>query len=88
MTNSSAANGSELLPLLPLLRVMALEGVTGSFIVRQNEAPRYESAVWISIGSHILMVGFVLVFSAYFFIGNKMQKRGKKVVERTVRKTS
>ncbi|KAI9694708.1 MAG: hypothetical protein M1822_000324 [Bathelium mastoideum] len=25
-------------------------GIAGSFIVRQNEAPRYETAVWVSIG--------------------------------------
>ena len=27
-----------------------LGGVAGSFIVRQNEAPRYITAIWVSIG--------------------------------------
>ncbi|KAI9819506.1 MAG: hypothetical protein M1827_006954 [Pycnora praestabilis] len=60
-----------------------LGGVAGSFIVRQNEAPHYMTAIWVSIGSHILMIGFVLVFTTYFYHTNKRQKRGKKVIERT-----
>ena len=27
-----------------------LGGIAGSFIVRQNEAPRYITAIWVSIG--------------------------------------
>ncbi|MCJ1254615.1 hypothetical protein MMC24_002430 [Lignoscripta atroalba] len=61
-----------------------LGGVAGSFIVRQNEAPHYMSAIWISIGSHALMIGFVLVFSAYFFAANRLQRKGKKIIELTV----
>ncbi|KAK4990796.1 hypothetical protein LTR66_006716 [Elasticomyces elasticus] len=58
-------------------------GIAGSFIVRQNEAPRYFTAVWVSIASHILMIGFVAVFSVYFFIVNKRQLNGKAILERT-----
>lgn len=34
--------------------------------------------------SHILMIVFVVLFSAYFFTANKRQARGKKLVENTV----
>ncbi|KAF2238121.1 putative MFS transporter [Viridothelium virens] len=60
-------------------------GIAGSFIVRQNEAPKYRTAVWISIGSHILMLTFVAAFTVYFAWANKRQAQGKKIIERTVR---
>jgi hypothetical protein len=77
-------------------------GIAGSFIVRQPEAPRYLTAIWVSIGfvyaimslsfeklivlsrSHILMIVFVFLFSAYFFLANRRQERGKKIIEGTV----
>lgn len=34
--------------------------------------------------SHILMIVFVVLFSTYFFIANKRQARGKKLIENTV----
>ncbi|KAJ5825783.1 Major facilitator superfamily domain general substrate transporter [Penicillium riverlandense] len=58
-----------------------LGGVAGSFIVRQNEAPEYLTAVWVSIGSHILMILLVGTFSLYFYIANQQQKRGLKTLE-------
>lgn len=58
-------------------------GIAGSYIVRSSEAPRYPTAVWTSIGSHILMIGIVAVFSIYFTIANKAQKQGTKIIERT-----
>ncbi|KAF2460141.1 major facilitator superfamily domain-containing protein [Lineolata rhizophorae] len=59
-------------------------GIAGSFIVRQPEAPRYFTAVWISIGSHILMIAFVSMFSVYFFMANRRQRLGKRLIENTV----
>ncbi|KAL6720654.1 hypothetical protein ACLMJK_002579 [Lecanora helva] len=60
-----------------------LGGIAGSFIVRQNEAPRYLTAIWVSIGSHIFIIGIVVAFSAYFFTANRTQIKGKKVIEAT-----
>ncbi|KJY00947.1 MFS transporter like protein [Zymoseptoria brevis] len=59
-------------------------GIAGSYIVRQEEAPRYMTAVWISIGSHILIIAFVGVFSLYFYAMNKRQRAGKALLEGTV----
>lgn len=56
-------------------------GIAGSFIVRNNEAPHYMTAVWVSIGSHILIIMLVAVFSTYFFFANKAAKSGKKILE-------
>ena len=58
-------------------------GIAGSFIVRPNEAPRYPTAVWISIGSHILLMGFVGAFSLFFWFANKRQRAGKVILEET-----
>ncbi|KAF2874879.1 major facilitator superfamily domain-containing protein [Massariosphaeria phaeospora] len=58
-------------------------GIAGSFIVRQPEAPRYMTAIWVSIGSHILIIGCVGCFSAYFYMANQRQRMGKKVIEGT-----
>jgi MFS family permease len=58
-------------------------GIAGSFIVRQNEAPRYLTAVWISIGSHILIIGFVAAFSLYFWAANQRQRTRGKLLEAT-----
>ncbi|KAL9101140.1 MAG: hypothetical protein Q9163_003565 [Psora crenata] len=60
-----------------------LGGVAGSFIVRSNEAPRYLTAVWVSLGSHIMMIGIVMACSIYFFMANKRQAKGKQLIENT-----
>lgn len=60
-----------------------LGGVAGSFIVRQNEAPRYWTAIWVSIGSHIRLSVIVIAFSVYFYVANERQRKGKKTIERT-----
>ncbi|CAJ2509752.1 Uu.00g056520.m01.CDS01 [Anthostomella pinea] len=56
-------------------------GIAGSFIVRSQEAPRYMTAVWVSIGSHILIIGIVALFSVYFRIANRRAARGGIVLE-------
>ncbi|KAJ5200189.1 Major facilitator superfamily domain general substrate transporter [Penicillium cf. griseofulvum] len=58
-----------------------LGGVAGSYIVRQQEAPHYVTAVWVSIGSHILLIAIVGAFTVYFYIANRQQGRGSKVLE-------
>ncbi|KAI1421661.1 retrograde regulation protein 2 [Xylaria sp. FL1777] len=56
-------------------------GIAGSFIVRSQEAPWYPTAIWVSIGSHILMIAIVVAFSAYFHFSNKLVASGKIVLE-------
>ncbi|TLD26072.1 MFS general substrate transporter [Venturia nashicola] len=58
-------------------------GIAGAYIVRHNEKPKYPTAVWASIGSHIVMIACVLAFSAYFFIANKRERTGKWILEGT-----
>ncbi|OSS50864.1 hypothetical protein B5807_04126 [Epicoccum nigrum] len=58
-------------------------GIAGSFIVRQQESPRYLTAVWVSIGSHVMIIGVVGLFSMYFYMANARQRRGKGVLEGT-----
>jgi MFS family permease len=58
-------------------------GIAGSFIVRQQESPRYMTAIWISIGSHIMIVGVIGLFSAYFYMANQRQRKGRKELEGT-----
>ncbi|CZT17252.1 related to putative tartrate transporter [Ramularia collo-cygni] len=59
-------------------------GIAGSYIVRQNEAPQYLTAIWVSIGSHVLIIACVAAFSVYFYIANKRQREGKILIEETV----
>ncbi|KAJ5092168.1 hypothetical protein NUU61_007038 [Penicillium alfredii] len=61
-----------------------LGGVAGSFIIRQTEAPQYLTAVWVSVGSHILLMAIVGAFTLYFYIANGRQKRGLKAIEGVV----
>ncbi|KAM0820406.1 putative MFS transporter [Seiridium cardinale] len=56
-------------------------GIAGSFIVRSNEAPRYITAIWVSIGSHVLIILLVAGFSAYFYVENNAARSGKKILE-------
>ncbi|KAK9795613.1 putative MFS transporter [Seiridium cardinale] len=56
-------------------------GIAGSFIVRSNEAPRYMTAIWVSIGSHVLIILLVAGFSAYFYVENNAARSGKKILE-------
>ncbi|EON61844.1 hypothetical protein W97_01062 [Coniosporium apollinis CBS 100218] len=60
-----------------------LGGIGGSFIVRKDEAPRYMTAIWISIGSHVLMIAVVCAFSIYFVRANRRQAKGKVIIEET-----
>ncbi|OTB01349.1 hypothetical protein M426DRAFT_323499 [Hypoxylon sp. CI-4A] len=56
-------------------------GIAGSFIVRSQEAPHYLTAVWVSIGSHILIIAIVIAFSAYFRLANTRAAAGKTIIE-------
>ncbi|EFW22157.1 hypothetical protein D8B26_001123 [Coccidioides posadasii str. Silveira] len=58
-----------------------LGGIAGSFIVRSVEAPTYTTAVWVSIGSHILMIAIVGMFSIYFYVANQRQQKGNFIIE-------
>lgn len=58
-----------------------LGGIAGSYIVRQNEAPRYMTAIWTSIGSHLLMIVLVTICSGFFWIANRRAKTGKGLIE-------
>ncbi|KAL4944338.1 hypothetical protein BDV06DRAFT_233504 [Aspergillus oleicola] len=60
-----------------------LGSIAGSYIVRQTEAPGYGTAVWVSVGSHILMIGIVILFTVGFYNQNKKQKNGT-VLQNTV----
>ncbi|PTU23836.1 hypothetical protein P175DRAFT_07397 [Aspergillus ochraceoroseus IBT 24754] len=60
-----------------------LGGIAGSYIVRQHEAPEYPTAVWVSIGSHLLMIAIVGLFTIGFYTHNR-QQRGGKVLQNTV----
>lgn len=61
-----------------------LGGIAGAFIVRSEEAPRYMTAIWVSIGSHILIIVIVAMFTAYFWIANGRQRKGKALLEKTM----
>lgn len=79
-----------------------LGGVAGSYIVRQQEAPQYLTAVWVSVGyvspcnrlfvwlanigarSHILLIAIVAAFSLYFYVANRQQSKGTKIIEGVV----
>ncbi|KAI0526406.1 retrograde regulation protein 2 [Xylaria bambusicola] len=56
-------------------------GIAGSFIVKSQEAPWYPTAIWVSIGSHILIIAIVLAFTVYFHFANKLAASGKIVLE-------
>ncbi|KAJ5286832.1 hypothetical protein N7478_002518 [Penicillium angulare] len=60
-----------------------LGGIAGSYIVRSQEAPHYQTAVWVSIGSHLLMIALVGAFTIYFYIMNRQQARSLKIIEGT-----
>ncbi|KAJ5915422.1 Major facilitator superfamily domain general substrate transporter [Penicillium verhagenii] len=58
-----------------------LGGVAGSYIVRSQEAPKYQTAVWVSIGSHIIMILLVAAFTIYFHVANRQQAKGLRLIE-------
>ncbi|GAM38727.1 hypothetical protein TCE0_033f09692 [Talaromyces pinophilus] len=60
-----------------------LGGIAGSFIVRQQEAPWYPTAVWVSIGSHVLMIVIVGGFTVWFKMENDKQRKKGRVIEGT-----
>lgn len=61
-----------------------LGGIAGAFIVRSPEAPRYITAIWVSIGSHILIIAIVAIFTTYFWFANGQQIKGTRILEKTL----
>ncbi|ESZ94131.1 hypothetical protein SBOR_5485 [Sclerotinia borealis F-4128] len=61
-----------------------LGGIAGAFIFRYNEAPRYMTAIWVSIGSHVMIIAIVGLFSIYFWYANGRQRKGMVLLERTM----
>ncbi|KAI9719157.1 MAG: hypothetical protein M1828_006339 [Chrysothrix sp. TS-e1954] len=59
-------------------------GVAGSYIFRADEAPRYPTAIWTCVASHVGMIAFVAVFTAGFWWANGRQRLGRRVIEGTV----
>jgi hypothetical protein len=60
-----------------------LGGIAGSFIVRQKDAPRYITAIWVRIGSHLLIIAIVAMITLYFWYANGKQRRGTTILEGT-----
>jgi MFS family permease len=58
-----------------------LGGIAGSYIVRRDEAPRYMTAIWISISSHILIIVVVCACTVLFWRANRRQRTGKGLIE-------
>lgn len=61
-----------------------LGGIAGAFIIRYNEAPRYLTAIWVSIGSQLIIIAIVGIFSIYFWYANGRQRKGVVLLERTM----
>lgn len=59
----------------------ALGGTAGSYIFKSAEAPWYPTAIWVSIGSHIVIIGIVAVCGLLFWKANRRVKAGKGVIE-------
>ncbi|KAJ9656991.1 hypothetical protein H2198_004591 [Neophaeococcomyces mojaviensis] len=58
-----------------------LGGIAGSYIVRSHEAPKYITAIWVSIGSHLLMICLVLICTAFFWRANRRARKGNGIIE-------
>ena len=58
-------------------------GVTGAYIFRQQEAPRYPTAIWVAIASHIAILAIVGAFTWTFWVANRRQAKGKMIIENT-----
>lgn len=59
----------------------ALGGVAGSYIFRASEAPWYPTAIWISIGSHLLIIAVVVLCGLSFWRANRRAGAGRGVIE-------
>ncbi|KAJ4424917.1 hypothetical protein N0V82_000421 [Gnomoniopsis sp. IMI 355080] len=59
----------------------ALGGIAGSYIFRANEAPWYPTAIWVSIGSHILIIVIVVLGFLLFWRANRRARAGKGIIE-------
>lgn len=59
----------------------ALGGIAGSYIFRANEAPWYPTAIWVSIGFHILIIVIVVLGCLLFWRANRRARNGKGVIE-------
>ncbi|KAK3694446.1 major facilitator superfamily domain-containing protein [Podospora appendiculata] len=58
-------------------------GIAGSYIVRNAEAPQYPTAVWVSIGSNILLLMTIALLSLHFYLANNSKKAASTYLENT-----
>jgi MFS family permease len=58
-----------------------LGGIAGSYIVVSREAPRYMTAIWVSIGSHVVMIALVAGTTVGFWWANRRARAGRGVIE-------
>jgi MFS family permease len=61
-----------------------LGGIAGSYIVRHPEAPRYMTAIWVSIGSHVLMIVVVAGCTLWFWMANRAARVKGRLIEGSV----
>lgn len=59
----------------------ALGGIAGSYIFRASEAPWYPTAIWVSIGSHILIIVIIGLCGGLFWRANRRARAGKGIIE-------
>lgn len=58
-----------------------LGGIAGSYIVLSQEAPRYMTAIWVCIMSHMMMIAVVAGTTLGFWWANRRAGRGRGVIE-------
>lgn len=80
-TNNVAGQWKRAVTAAAVTAMNGAGGIAGSYIVRADEAPRYMTAVWISIGSHVLIILIIVVMSVHFLLANKRADKGTLVIE-------
>ncbi|KAJ5577849.1 uncharacterized protein N7459_006813 [Penicillium hispanicum] len=81
MANNVAGQWKRVATAATVSAFNGLGGVAGSFIVRSQDAPQYLLAIWVSVGSHILLILIVGAFTLYFYVANRHQRDDIKVIE-------
>ncbi|KAL4888673.1 MFS general substrate transporter [Aspergillus ambiguus] len=62
----------------------SLGTVAGSYLVRQQEAPQYPTAVWSNTAMNALSVCLVGIMSLHFYIRNRQQRNGQRTIQNIV----
>ena len=64
-----------------LVGLGGIGGIAGTLVFRTQDKPHYRPGIWACITANLLMFLIIGILSVYFYVSNKMARKGTKIIE-------